>query len=212
MAIWSASLTAGGRAGEDRRGRRAGDLRHGQSLAYIKDQSGLDRAPRLAAKASPSSCSSTAARTANSSGRRTATRLAFVSDRGDHAFIGVFSAKDRPILYLAPSTGRDGSPRWSPDGTPDRLHAPAGRRRAAANRCCSRRAAAVVDLGRRRRDGRGPCCVWQSPKTLEGSYPGGRRARPTWTGRPATGWCSWPRPTTGRISIRSRRPAARRCC
>ena len=34
-------------------------------------------------------------------------RLAFVSDRGDHAFIGVFLAKDKPLLYLAPSTGRD---------------------------------------------------------------------------------------------------------
>ncbi len=43
-------------------------------------------------------------------------RLAFVSDRGDHAFIGVYEAKDRPLTYLAPSTGRDGSPRWSPDG------------------------------------------------------------------------------------------------
>jgi dipeptidyl aminopeptidase/acylaminoacyl peptidase len=43
--------------------------------------------------------------------------LAFVSDRGDHAFIGVFAGEDRPLTYLAPSTGRDGSPRWSPDGT-----------------------------------------------------------------------------------------------
>jgi dipeptidyl aminopeptidase/acylaminoacyl peptidase len=43
-------------------------------------------------------------------------RLAFVSDRGDHAFIGVFRAADRSLLYLAPSTGADSSPRWSPDG------------------------------------------------------------------------------------------------
>ncbi|HLY05673.1 MAG TPA: prolyl oligopeptidase family serine peptidase [Rhizomicrobium sp.] len=43
-------------------------------------------------------------------------RLAFVSDRGDHAFIGIFAAKDRPLAWLAPSTGRDLSPRWSPDG------------------------------------------------------------------------------------------------
>ena len=44
-------------------------------------------------------------------------RLAFVSHRGDHAFIGVYNSKDKPLLYLAPSTGRDDSPRWSPDGT-----------------------------------------------------------------------------------------------
>ena len=43
-------------------------------------------------------------------------RLAFVSNRGDHAFIGVFVGKDRPLVYLAPSTGQDDSPRWSPDG------------------------------------------------------------------------------------------------
>ncbi|HEX7113227.1 MAG TPA: prolyl oligopeptidase family serine peptidase [Mizugakiibacter sp.] len=44
-------------------------------------------------------------------------RLAFVSDRGDHAFIGLYTADDQPLAFLAPSTGRDASPRWSPDGT-----------------------------------------------------------------------------------------------
>jgi len=43
-------------------------------------------------------------------------RLAFVSDRGDHSFIGVYSGKTVPILYLAPSTNNDFSPRWSDDG------------------------------------------------------------------------------------------------
>ncbi|HEX2722794.1 MAG TPA: prolyl oligopeptidase family serine peptidase, partial [Gemmatimonadaceae bacterium] len=43
-------------------------------------------------------------------------RLAFVSSRGDHAFIGVFTSDSTPILWLAPTTSRDGSPRWSPDG------------------------------------------------------------------------------------------------
>ncbi len=41
--------------------------------------------------------------------------LAFVSNRGDHSFIGLF-APDRPIRYVAPSTSRDSSPIWSPDG------------------------------------------------------------------------------------------------
>lgn len=45
------------------------------------------------------------------------TRLAFVSRRGDHAFIGVFTGKERPITFLAPSTGRDSAPVWSPEGT-----------------------------------------------------------------------------------------------
>ncbi len=43
-------------------------------------------------------------------------RLAFQSNRGDHAFIGVFTNSDTPILWLDPQYKRDASPRWSPDG------------------------------------------------------------------------------------------------
>ena len=44
------------------------------------------------------------------------THLAFVSNRGDHSFIGVYTNESTPILYLAPSTSRDSNPKWSPDG------------------------------------------------------------------------------------------------
>jgi dipeptidyl aminopeptidase/acylaminoacyl peptidase len=96
-------------------------------------------------------------------------RLAFVSNRGDHAFIGIFTAKERPLVYLAPSTGFDLSPRWSSDG-------------------------ARIAFVRRPGDGGPPepllkqtpqpwsiwvggasdgagHVVWQSPNTLAGSYP-----------------------------------------
>jgi dipeptidyl aminopeptidase/acylaminoacyl peptidase len=43
-------------------------------------------------------------------------RLAFVSSRGDHAFLGIFTLADRSIRYLSPSVDRDGNPVWSPDG------------------------------------------------------------------------------------------------
>ncbi len=43
-------------------------------------------------------------------------RLAFVSGRGDHAFVGIYEAETKPIIWIAPSTSRDASPRWSPDG------------------------------------------------------------------------------------------------
>ncbi|MDQ3308728.1 MAG: prolyl oligopeptidase family serine peptidase [Gemmatimonadota bacterium] len=43
-------------------------------------------------------------------------RLAFVSDRGTHSLIGIFTNESTPITWLAPSSSRDGSPRWSPDG------------------------------------------------------------------------------------------------
>jgi dipeptidyl aminopeptidase/acylaminoacyl peptidase len=42
--------------------------------------------------------------------------IAFVSERGDHSFIGVYDFGHNSVHYLAPSADRDGSPRWSPDG------------------------------------------------------------------------------------------------
>jgi dipeptidyl aminopeptidase/acylaminoacyl peptidase len=44
-------------------------------------------------------------------------QIAFVSDRGDHSFIGVYDLKAKSVTYLAPSTDLDGYPTWSPDGT-----------------------------------------------------------------------------------------------
>jgi dipeptidyl aminopeptidase/acylaminoacyl peptidase len=44
-------------------------------------------------------------------------KLAFVSNRGDHAFIGVLDLAGNRITYLDPSVGNDSSPVWSPDGS-----------------------------------------------------------------------------------------------
>ena len=44
------------------------------------------------------------------------TKLAFVSDRGDHGFIGIYDVRKRTVTYLAPSVDRDSSPTWSGDG------------------------------------------------------------------------------------------------
>jgi dipeptidyl aminopeptidase/acylaminoacyl peptidase len=41
--------------------------------------------------------------------------LAFVSRRGDHGFIGVFSLSTKTLHYLNPSTEIDRNPSWSPD-------------------------------------------------------------------------------------------------
>ena len=43
-------------------------------------------------------------------------RIAFVSDRGDHSFIGVFDTVARTVTWLAPDADRDDLPVWSPDG------------------------------------------------------------------------------------------------
>jgi dipeptidyl aminopeptidase/acylaminoacyl peptidase len=42
--------------------------------------------------------------------------LAFVSRRGDHSFIGVFSFTTNSLSYVDPGTEHDGEPAWSPDG------------------------------------------------------------------------------------------------
>jgi len=43
-------------------------------------------------------------------------KLAFVSRRGDHSFIGVYTAAARPLAWMAPAAGFDAGPVWSPDG------------------------------------------------------------------------------------------------
>ncbi len=43
-------------------------------------------------------------------------RLAFVSDRGDHSFIGVYDIGEKTLHYLDPSVDHDSNPVWSPDG------------------------------------------------------------------------------------------------
>jgi dipeptidyl aminopeptidase/acylaminoacyl peptidase len=42
--------------------------------------------------------------------------LAFVSARGDHSFIGVYTLAGKSLRFLDPSVDRDGQPAWSPDG------------------------------------------------------------------------------------------------
>lgn len=44
-------------------------------------------------------------------------KLSFVSSRGDHALIGVWSKGATSIQWLAPGFSRDAYPRWSPDGS-----------------------------------------------------------------------------------------------
>ena len=96
-------------------------------------------------------------------------RLAFVSNRGDHSFIGVFAGASEPVVWIAPSTSRDVSPRWSPDG----------RRLAFVRRPGTGGAPTPVLVARpvpwaiwtadaQTGEGR---ALWTSPETLRGSYP-----------------------------------------
>lgn len=44
-------------------------------------------------------------------------QVAFVSDREDHRFIGVYAVGSATLRWVAPSADRDNAPVWSPDGT-----------------------------------------------------------------------------------------------
>jgi len=44
-------------------------------------------------------------------------RVAFVTQRETHSFVGVYDTQSHRIVYMAPSVDRDAAPAWSPDGT-----------------------------------------------------------------------------------------------
>ncbi|GAA4410568.1 S9 family peptidase [Nibrella viscosa] len=96
-------------------------------------------------------------------------KLAFVCDRKDHAFVGIYANETTPITWIAPSFSKDASPRWSPDGkklvfvrmpgtggAPDSLLTRKHRPWAIWTADVSTGAAAPL---------------WQAPKTLAGSVP-----------------------------------------
>lgn len=43
-------------------------------------------------------------------------RIAFVSSRTDHSFIGIYDTRTRRVDFVSPSVDFDGAPTWSPDG------------------------------------------------------------------------------------------------
>jgi dipeptidyl aminopeptidase/acylaminoacyl peptidase len=95
--------------------------------------------------------------------------LAFVTDRGPHGYIGVYTSESEPIRYIAPSTSLDSMPRWSPDGSKILFVRRPGRGGAAHPPLVPRPqpwAIHVADV----RTGEARI-VWRSPETLRGSYP-----------------------------------------
>ncbi|GAB3337367.1 hypothetical protein GCM10027299_48390 [Larkinella ripae] len=96
-------------------------------------------------------------------------RLAFVSNRGDHAFVGIYTNPETPIHWLAPSFSRDRSPRWSPDGTKIvfvRTPGTGGAPDSLLARKHQPWSLWTIDIASGK-----SASLWQAPKTLAGSVP-----------------------------------------
>jgi dipeptidyl aminopeptidase/acylaminoacyl peptidase len=97
------------------------------------------------------------------------TRLAFVSGRDDHSFIGLYTSAEQPVRYLSPSTDFDSDPVWSPDGNALAFMRQLSRGNAPENFLVQRPdpfAFWTADLNSGRSHQ-----VWSSPNTLAGSLP-----------------------------------------
>jgi dipeptidyl aminopeptidase/acylaminoacyl peptidase len=97
------------------------------------------------------------------------TRLAFVSGRDDHSFVGIYTSTGKPLLYLAPSTSFDQQPVWSPDGHSIAFMRQPSQGDAPENFLTQRPHPfsfwiADASTGQARK-------VWNSPDTLAGSLP-----------------------------------------
>lgn len=96
-------------------------------------------------------------------------KIAFVSGRGGHSFIGVYSNESTPIKWINPSFKRDNSPRWSPDGKSlVFVRRPAGggkpQNLLGARHNPWKIMRAEVASGETRE-------LWKAPETIPGSYP-----------------------------------------
>ena len=97
-------------------------------------------------------------------------KLAFISKRGDHSFVGVYADRDKPIIWLSPATAIDDNPVWSPDGNQLAFSRKAGDTDLLALPLVEKPSPFSIWVGSAT-DGQA-WRVWQSPSTLNGSYPG----------------------------------------
>ena len=166
ITIWAASLS-GGAPVKIAEGDAPAISARGE-LAYVKD--GAVWTASLGGKTKPHRLFFDRGKSGELAWSPDGSRLAFVSKRDStHAFIGIYETNAAPLLYLAPSTDEDSSPRWSPDGKriafvrqPGKGGAPKPLLKQTPDPWAIWVADAASGEGR---------AIWQSPNTLDGSYP-----------------------------------------
>jgi len=97
-------------------------------------------------------------------------KIAFVSNRGDHSFVGYFEMGKPIVNWLDPSFAKDFSPRWSPDGTQIAfVRTPASGGSADSLTQRKRIPWSIRSIGLAA--GEKSAVVWEAPNTYRGSLP-----------------------------------------
>ncbi len=97
------------------------------------------------------------------------TKISFVSSRGDHSFIGIYTDEQSPINWILPAFSKDNSPRWSPDSKSlafVRMPGSGGKTDSIFARRHQPWTIWTADV----ESGKG-APIWKAPGTLEGSVP-----------------------------------------
>ncbi|UKT62674.1 S9 family peptidase [Pedobacter mucosus] len=96
-------------------------------------------------------------------------KIAFVSNRQDHSFIGIYTDKNIPVQWIGASFSKDNSPIWSPDGTEIAFVRTPGTGGATDSILAKKHqpwaiwtAKISTGIGKQ---------IWKAPETLRGSYP-----------------------------------------
>ena len=111
--IWILSA-AGGELRELAEGSAAEISPDGETVAFVRSDQ-IWTVPAVD-EGEPKQLSETRGRASALSWSPNGSKLAFVSRRGDHSFVGVYDFTENRIRYLDPGLGRDDDPVWSPGG------------------------------------------------------------------------------------------------
>lgn len=96
-------------------------------------------------------------------------KVAFVSNRVDHSFVGVYENQETPIQWVLPSFSKDNSPVWSPDGKELAfIRTPGNSGNADSILAKKHQPWAIWVANLETNKGKQ---IWKAPETIRGSYP-----------------------------------------